>query len=90
MTGPLARFDCLGSMDDAQFFRDKALAGQRLAGVAAHRLLLAQGLDHRLLQAAAGMGINRRVDRFMTDALLGIIWMHLAKSGSNLLGDQRR
>lgn len=85
MSRPLPRFDLLRPMNDAQFLRHEALARKGSTGGAARRLLLAKRLDHRLLESTSGMGIDRGVNRFVADALVGIVWMHVAESGSNLL-----
>ncbi len=68
VAGHQPRHDLLGPVDNAQRFRDHGRARKRRAPAAPRGLRLPQGADHRRLQAAARLG----VDRGMAGPPLGI------------------
>ena len=53
---------------------------------AAPELALAQGLDQRRLQPAAGLGVNHGVDGLMADANLWVIGVHGTECRGDLFG----
>ncbi len=85
MSRQLPQFDLVRSVNDAQRFGYESAARERRVSASTHGLFLAQCFDHRLLECASRMSVYRRVNRFMADALVRIVGMHTAKSGSNLL-----
>ena len=72
-------------MHDAQGFRHRLATRQRRATPTANVLALAQRLDHAELQRSSRIGVNRGVNRLVADAAVGIVGMHHAQSGRNLL-----
>lgn len=82
MPRPLPQFDLLGPMHDAQFHGHETTLGKAHASATARRLFLAQGIDHRLLEPAARMRVDRGVNHFVADALVGVVGVHPTKSGS--------
>ncbi|VVE47585.1 hypothetical protein PSO31014_04457 [Pandoraea soli] len=85
MSRPLPQFDLLGPIHDAQILGHETALSKARTPTPARRLFLAQGVDHRLLEPAARMRIDRGVNRFVADALVGFVGIHPTKSGSNLL-----
>ena len=77
--------DFLRAMHDAQGFRHRLATRQRRATPTANVLALAQRLDHAELQRSSRIGVNRGVNRLVADAAVGIVGMHHAQSGRNLL-----
>ena len=75
----------LGTVLDAQLFRDEGLGCGRLAAWAARRLGLPQRLHHGLLESAAWLGIDGRVNCFVADKARTDGLRHLAEFGGNLL-----
>ncbi|MDC6284404.1 hypothetical protein [Ralstonia pseudosolanacearum] len=61
----------------------ESAARKRGAPASTHGLLLAQGFDHRLLEPASRMRVDRSVNRFVADTLVGTVGIHVAKFGSN-------
>lgn len=85
MPRQLPQLNLLRPVNDAQRFGHESAASERGAPASTHGLFLAQCFDHRPLELASRMSVYRGVNRFVADALVGIVGIHTAKSGSNLL-----
>ena len=70
-------------MHDAQLLGNETMLGTARAPASTRRLFRAQGFDHSLLEPAMRMSKDRRVDRFIADALAWIIGVRSTKSGRN-------
>ena len=83
-----AGVDFLGPVDNLKGVRDDGAAAARLAPdaptKAAPELALAQGLDHRHFQPAAGLGGDHGVDRLVAHAGQAVIGMHGPKCRRDL------
>jgi len=77
--------DVLRAMHDAHGFRHRLATRQRRATPTANVRALAQRLDHAELQRSSRIGVNRGVHRLVADAAVGIVGMHHAPSGRDLL-----
>jgi hypothetical protein len=70
---PLPQRDLLRAMDDPQLLGHEARLRKAGAPAPACRFFLAQSVDHRLLQPATRMRINRSVYRLVADALVSVV-----------------
>lgn len=92
MAGDQAGVDLLGTVDNLQGFRDDGATAARLAPDpppdpptdTAPELALAQGLDHRRLQPATGLGVDHGVDRLVAHAGQAVIGKHGPKCRRDL------
>jgi hypothetical protein len=88
MSGDQTGLHLFGAVNNLQGFRDDGTAAPRLAADppadTAPVLALAQGLDHRRLQPATGLGVDHGIDRLMACAGLGGIGVHGPKCRRDL------
>ncbi len=85
MPRQLPQLNRLGSVNDAQSLGHESASSKRGAPAPTHGLFLTQCVDHRLLEPPSRMRVYRGVNRFVADALVGVVGVHTAKFGGNLL-----